>query len=169
MTDLVIGEDEFELLEERPELAWKEHDGFAAVDVSYAEDGVSIIPWLVLESGVLPEAFQMSLASIVPYFFETILREADVDFAYTEMDGTPWEDDVEYSSAVKFYLRRKDLEGLFKQIRKTGALGLYDVFFQLPEEDVVYHHDEKLAFAGFEDEELEEIMSTWEEKLDERF
>jgi hypothetical protein len=167
MTDLVIEDGDLGLLEDRPEISLEETD--AMVEVNAETDGdVSVLPWLVIESGVLPEAFQMSMACIVPYFFESILREADIDFSYTEIDGSVFEPDRDYSSAVQFYLQRKDLPGLLTKIRTTGAFDIYDIIIQLPEErDIVLQHDDRLGLVGFDDAAVDEMVERWEDRLDE--
>ncbi len=167
MTDLVIEDGDLDLLEARPAISIEEND--AMVEVTAETEGdVSVLPWLVIESGVLPEAFQMSMACIVPYFFESILREADVDFSYTEMNGSVFEPDRDYSSAVRFYLQRKDLPGLLRKVRTTGAFDIYDIIIQLPEErDIVLQHEDRLGLVGFEEDAIDAMVERWENRLDE--
>lgn len=167
MTDLVIEDEDLDLLEDRPEITIEEDDEMVEVRAETGGD-VSVLPWLMIESGVLPEAFQMSMACIVPYFFESILREADVDFSYTVRDGSVFEPDRDYSSAVQFYLQRKDLPGLLTKVRTTGAFDIYDIIIQLPEErDIVLQHEDRLGLVGFEEDAIEEMLDRWEDRLDE--
>ncbi|MDY6777128.1 MAG: hypothetical protein SVU32_00555 [Candidatus Nanohaloarchaea archaeon] len=156
---------EAEELEEPLEIRLEERDGF--VELCEDTEERTVFPWFIRQSGLLPEAFQMSMASQVPYFFQSILAEAGVDFSYTEVEGVPWEPDREYYSGVTFYLRRKDIAGLFEQFRRTGAFGIYDVFFELPEDRrISYGFRERAGFEGLDTEELEDKVAAFRDRLD---
>jgi hypothetical protein len=159
MVRLLIGPDDLDDGDEEPACSLQEEEGF--LEIISDNDGFSIFPWFLVELDLLPEAFLMSMGSVVPYFFESILQEAGVDYHHADIEGPPWEEERDYSSAVEFYLRQKDLEGMFRKFRGTGAFGIYDLFFELEAGRIIYDHEERLVFEGFDREELEDAVEAF--------
>jgi len=131
--------------------------------VSFEPDH-NFAPALLLHGDLLPEAFRMQMGSVVPYFLESILDEAGVDYAYEDIACELLDQD--YSASIGFYLRREDLPEFFDVVRNSGAATIYDFVFQLEDQEIVLTHDDRLLFSGYDREELGEAVDLFTEELD---
>lgn len=133
------------------------------LEVAFEPDH-NFAPAFLLHGELLPEAFRMQMGSVVPYFLESILDEAGVDYAYEEIGSELLDED--YSASIGFYLRREDLAGFFDVVRNSGAATVYDFVFQLEDEEIVLTHDDRLLFTGYDRAEIEEAAELFTEELD---
>lgn len=143
-------------------------------EVTITEDGDHLVvsfepdenfaPAFILHGELLPDAFRMQMGSVVPYFLESILDEAGVDYVYEDIETDLVDED--YSASIGFYLRREDLAGFFDVVRNSGAATIYDFVFQLEEKEIVLTHDDRLLVSGYDREEVEEAVTLFTEELD---
>lgn len=144
-----------------PEVTIEEGSDHLAISF---EPDENFAPAFILHGELLPEAFRMQMGSVVPYFLESILDEAGVDYSYEEIECSLL--DQEYSASIGFYLRRKDLAGFFDVVRNSGAATIYDFVFQLEEKEIVLTHDDRLLVSGYDRDEIEEAATLFTEELD---
>lgn len=91
----------------------------------------SVIP-VFLHSYLPSERLDIGIASRSPFFFESMLREADVSFMYGDVEAPPTVD-RSYSSMARCSLDPDELEDLFAQFRRISSMGIYDFHLEWDE------------------------------------
>lgn len=146
----------------------EEIEGGVAVDIEQHEDCIEIsfetddnlAPVFLLTSGLIPEALRMQMGSVIPYFLESILMEAGVDFEYQEIETDLIDQD--YSAAIGFHIRRQDLPGFFETVRESGAASVYDFLFFHEDTEIILTHTDRLFLAGFDDAAIDDAVDSFE-------
>lgn len=103
----------------------------------------SVIP-LFLRSYLPEDRCTVGIASRSPFFFESMLREAQIDFMYDAVEAPP-DTDQSYESTARSSLTASEVQELFDQFRRISSVAMYDFWFELEDEQLWFSEGSWLA------------------------
>lgn len=128
-------------IEEDVVFSVEEHDD--SFRIGLETDGRSVLP-VFLRSYLPEERFIAGVGSRSPFFFESMLREAEVEFMYDQIEQPPGTD-RSYASMARCSLDAAGVQDLIAQFNRISSVAMYDFWFRLAEEQLWYGNSDWLA------------------------
>lgn len=141
---IIINEEE---IEGSVVLSVDEYDG--SVRLGLESDGKSVLP-VFLRSYLPEERFITGFGSRSPFFFESMLREADIEFMYERIEAPPGTD-RSYASMARCSLDAAGVQELIAQFNRISSVAMYDFWFRLDEQQLWFGDSDWLACRGTSD------------------